>query len=130
MAGRHRTYCERHACLLERRIETFLDYQKNLLPQPAISGNIQNITIHYDGTGSEEIVVHKNQDTMTIQAQNRTLRDIADHIITFPNFVMHPDQECRVYTNENHPEYCGFNYQSASAIWNNSGDCAYLRNSV
>ncbi len=37
---------------------------------------------------------------------------------------------CRVYANEYHPEWCGFNYGSGSAIWNNSGDCAYLRDSA
>jgi hypothetical protein len=40
---------------------------------------------------------------------------------------MQPGQVCRVYTNEFHPEWCGFNYGRGSAIWNNSGDCAYLR---
>ena len=34
---------------------------------------------------------------------------------------------CRVYTDEAHPEWCNFNYGSGTAIWNNSGDCAYLR---
>ena len=41
--------------------------------------------------------------------------------------VMLPGQVCRIYTNEYHPECCGFNYGSGSAIWNNTGDCAYLR---
>jgi len=42
---------------------------------------------------------------------------------------MQPGQVCRVYTNEYHPEWCGFSFGSGSAIWNNSGDCAYLRDS-
>ena len=46
--------------------------------------------------------------------------------ISTPSFLMQPGQDCRVYTNENHPEWCGFNYGSGSAIWNNTGDCAYL----
>jgi hypothetical protein len=40
---------------------------------------------------------------------------------------MEPGKVCRIYTNENHPEWCGFNYGSGSAIWNNGGDTAYLR---
>jgi predicted ATPase with chaperone activity len=40
---------------------------------------------------------------------------------------MQPGDVCRIYTNENHPEWCGFNYGSGSAIWNNSGDTATLK---
>jgi hypothetical protein len=57
------------------------------------------------------------------------LRDEANHVFTFPNYLMEPGQVCRVYTNEYHPEWCGFSYGSGSAIWSNSGDCADLRDS-
>lgn len=89
------------------------------------------VDIFYDGVVSssepDEYVVIRNDDASPIQLQSWTLRDNADHTFTFPSFVMQPGQVCRVYTNENHPEWCGFNYGSGSAIWNNSGDCAYLR---
>jgi len=49
-------------------------------------------------------------------------------VFTFPNFSIQPNQTCRVYTNESHPEWCGFSYGSGSAIWNNTGDTATLRN--
>lgn len=99
-------------------------------PPPATTGNIQIINIFYDGDGSSEPDEHvdiRNDDSKSIQLQSWTLRDEADHVYTFPSFVIQPGQECRVYTNENHPEWCGFNYGSGSAIWNNTGDCAYLR---
>ena len=44
----------------------------------------------------------------------------------FPNFTLNPGQSCRVYTNEIHPEHCGFSFGRGSAIWSNSGDCGYL----
>jgi hypothetical protein len=44
----------------------------------------------------------------------------------FPSFVLQPGQACRVYTNETHPESCGFSFGSGRAIWNNQGDCGYL----
>lgn len=44
----------------------------------------------------------------------------------FPNFVIDPGQTCRVYTNEIHPETCGFSFESGVALWRNSGDCGYL----
>jgi hypothetical protein len=96
------------------------------------SGNIDITNIHFDGAGSrepDEYVEFRNNDSYAIQLQGWTLRDIANHTFTFPSYVMQPGQVCRVYTNEYHPEWCGFSYGSGSAIWNNSGDCAYLRDS-
>ena len=46
----------------------------------------------------------------------------------FPSFSMQPNQECRVYTDEYHPESCGFNFGSGNALWSNGGDCGYLYN--
>jgi hypothetical protein len=44
----------------------------------------------------------------------------------FPTYTMAAGQECRVYTNEVHSEWCGFSFGSPSALWSNSGDCGYL----
>ncbi len=101
-------------------------------PPPGNTGDVVIIDIFVDGAGSsepDEYVEIRNDDTSSIQLQGWTLRDIANHVYTFPSFVMTPGQVCRVYTNEIHPTWCSFNYGSGSAIWNNSGDCAYLRNS-
>lgn len=46
----------------------------------------------------------------------------------FPGFTLGPGQVCRVYTNEDHPDSCGFSFGSGKAIWNNGGDCGYLYN--
>lgn len=100
---------------------------------PASSGNVVITTIFYDGAGSQEpdeYVEISNDDTRAIQLQNWTLRDIANHVYTFPSFLMQPGQVCQVYTNQSHPESCGFNYGSGVAIWNNTGDCAYLRDNL
>lgn len=100
---------------------------------PATSGDVRIISIFYDGTGSQEpdeYVEIKNYDSNTIQLHNWTLRDIANHVYTFPNFLMAPGKVCRIYTNQWHAAYCNFNYQNGAAIWNNGGDCGYLRNSA
>ena len=110
-------------------IPTYLPIiQKNLTP-PKNTGHVTISDIHFEGTGSnepDEYVEIKNRDSFPIQLQNWTLSNDADHIFTFPSFVIQPDQICRVYTNENHPEWCGFNYGSESEIWNNSGGTAIL----
>jgi hypothetical protein len=102
-------------------------------PPIVISGNIQITTIFYNGVVStyepDEYVEIKNFDTRSIQVEGWSLRDIANHIFTFPNFIMAPNQTCRIYTNQNYPEFCSFNYGSGQAIWNNTGDTAYLMDS-
>jgi phosphatidylserine/phosphatidylglycerophosphate/cardiolipin synthase-like enzyme len=102
-------------------------------PQPGTTGDIRITYIYYDGAGSQEpdeYVRIQNYDSRSIQMDSWTLRDEANHVFTFPNYLMEPGQVCRIYTNEDHPEWCGFNYGSGSAIWNNGGDCAELRNST
>jgi micrococcal nuclease len=44
----------------------------------------------------------------------------------FPDFVLAPGQVCRVYTDEVHPEHCGFSFGSQQALWSNDGDCGFL----
>jgi len=44
----------------------------------------------------------------------------------FPSFTLQPGQACRVYTDEDHPERCGFSFGSGRALWNNKGECGYL----
>jgi hypothetical protein len=102
-------------------------------PPPA--GNVKIADIFYDGVkGSQEpdeyVEIH-NSGSGAVQLEGWTLRDAAStpHVFTFPNFLMQPGQTCRVYTNEFHEAWCGFSYGSGSAIWNNTGDCAYLRDS-
>ena len=99
---------------------------------PATTGLVEIRDIFFDPPGSEEggeYVVIENDESFPIQLLNWTLRDEAHHVFTFPSFVIQPNQQCRIYTNEYHPESCGFNYGSGTAIWNNTGDTAYLRDS-
>lgn len=100
-------------------------------PQPpAITGIVEIRDIVFNESGStepDEYVVIENDDSVPIQLKNWTKRDEANHIFTFPSFVIQPNQTCRVYTNEIHSEWCGFSYGSGKAIWNNGGDTAYLR---
>ncbi len=97
---------------------------------PAGSTKVVVTFIFVDGAGSaepDEYVEIKNTDSAAIQLERWTLSDNQNHVFTFPNFQMQPGATCRVYTNQDHPESCGFNYNSSSAIWNNGGDCAFLK---
>jgi competence protein ComEC len=100
-------------------------------PTPAPVGDVRIVDIFYDGVQGpaepDEYVEIQNFDSGPVQLAGWTLRDNANITFTFPAFVMAPGQVCRVYTNEDHPEWCGFSYGRGSAIWNNGGDCGFLR---
>ena len=102
-------------------------------PPPHNIGYVVITYIFYDGVlpqGPDEYVEIRNDDSFAIQLANWTLRDDANQVYTFPSFVIQPGQVCRIYTNEYHPEWCGFSYMSGLPIWNYTGGCAYLHDSV
>lgn len=100
-------------------------------PPVSSTGRIEILSIYFNGAGTaepDEFVEIKNVDDHSIRLAGWTLSDAANHVYTFPDRVMTPGQTCRVYTNQHHPEWCGFSYGSKAAIWNNTGDTATLRN--
>lgn len=92
------------------------------------TGWVEIVYISMHGTGSsepDEYVEIENDDSVPIQLMSWTLVG-ADHVFTFPSLVFQPNQKCRIYTNEYHPEWCGLSYESNSAIWKSTGDTANL----
>lgn len=102
------------------------------MPPVYTTGQIDIDLIFFDGVAGtaepDEYVQIRNRDGHAIQLQGWRLSDAAGHVFTFPSRVMQPNQTCRIYTNQVHPDSCGFSFGSGSAIWNNSGDTATLRN--
>ena len=105
------------------------------LPTPASTpeppANVQITDIFYDGVvpivESDEYAEITNLGAGSVNLLGWRLNaGDPGQDFYFPSFLLDPGQSCRIYTNENHPEYCGFNYGRGSAIWNNSGDCGYL----
>ena len=132
-AGNIVVTCDGTICTFPNKNRVFLTAVMQLAAggAPFQTGRVIITNIFYDGSGSaepDEYVEIQNQDTVAIQLQNWTLQDNANHTFTFPPFIIQPNQVCRVYTNENHPEWCSFNYAQSTSIWNNTGDCAFLRN--
>jgi len=98
------------------------------------SGSVVISYILYDGyvsrVESDEYAVIKNTGSTEVNLGGWRLNaGDPGQDFHFPNYVLAPGAECRVYTNENHPESCGFSFRSGKAIWNNKGDCGYLYNS-
>jgi beta-lactamase superfamily II metal-dependent hydrolase len=98
---------------------------------PVPVANVQITYIFYDGVvpsvESDEYAQITNQGAGTVNLLGWRLNaGDPGQDFYFPSFLINPGQSCRVYTNEFHPEYCGFNFGRGSAIWSNSGDCGYL----
>jgi micrococcal nuclease len=106
------------------------------LPPPptepaAAPGDVRISYIYYDGqvadVESDEYAVIKNVGGSPVNLSGWRLNaDDAGQDFWFPAFELQPGQECRVYTNENHPESCGFNFGNGRALWANSGECGHL----
>ena len=85
--------------------------------------------IFYNGQNepeSDEYVQIKNISPDPVQIGGWTLSAGHNQDFTFPAFELTPGQTCRVYTNEIHPESCGFSFGRDESLWSNSGDCGHL----
>ncbi len=95
--------------------------------------NVQITDIFFDGlvpqSESDEYAEVTNHGSGAVNLEGWRLNaGSPGQDFDFPSFVIDPGQTCRVYTNEIHPESCGFSFASGVALWLNSGDCGYLYN--
>ncbi len=101
---------------------------------PPAVGNVNITQVFYDGMeGSaepDEFVEIQAAAGAAVPLQGWSLSDNSGKTFWFPAYTMQPGQACRVYTNKDEPDWCGFNFKSGSGIWNNSGDCAILRDAA
>ena len=94
-------------------------------PEPEPEANVEIIYIFYDGVEegeADEYVEIENTGDAAVDLENWTLSDEADHIYTFPSYSLEPNQSIKIYTNMGE-----FSYERGAAVWNNTGDTAYLK---
>ena len=105
---------------------------------PPVQSGAANIVIqwvNYDGgvyrVESDEFAVIANQGSAPASLRGWRL-NAGDNgqDFGFPDYMLNPGAFCRVYTNEYHPDTCGFSFGRGQAIWNNKGDCGYLFDSA
>lgn len=90
------------------------------------------VTIYYDGqvprVESDEYCEIRNEGGSAVNLSGWRLNaDDEGQDFWFPDYVLEPGASCRVYTNEVHPESCGFSFGSRQALWNNSDpECGRL----
>jgi hypothetical protein len=100
-------------------------------PQPTegARGGLRLGELHYDGAipqiESDEYIEVINQGP-PLDVAGWVLQDDDGNSFTFPAYTMGPGAACRVYTNELHPDTCGFSFGVNRSIWTNSGDVAVL----
>ncbi len=99
------------------------------------ASDVQITYIFHDGlvfrTESDEYVEITNLGDQAQDLAGWMLKDISEGYpsFTFPSYILAPGKSIRVYTNEYHPEWGGFNFEYGRAIWNNSEpDIAVLYN--
>lgn len=100
-------------------------------PPPPAPANVQITYIFYDGVvprvESDEYAEIGNLGSQAVNLGGWRLNaDDAGQDFWFPGFDLQPGQRCRVYTNEYHPDHCGFSYGNGQALWNNDGECGHL----
>jgi endonuclease YncB( thermonuclease family) len=98
---------------------------------PASVANIQITFILFDGAvpqlESDEFVQITNQGSFSVNLQEWRLNaGDPEQDFYFPDFQLDPGLSCRIYTNEYHPEHCGFSFGMGQEVWKNAGDCGYL----
>jgi endonuclease YncB( thermonuclease family) len=101
-------------------------------PSATISaaGDVVIVKVAFRGTAwqePEEFVEIYNSGVSPVQLEGWSVRDIKNHVFVFPRFVLGPGQYCRVFTNLYSRQHCGFSFFNPAPIWENDGDCAYLK---
>jgi hypothetical protein len=98
----------------------------------ASAADVQITFIEYDPPGSDvegEYVRIENLGGSVADMSDWTLRDEANKVFTFPAFTLSPGAAVQVWTKGGTDTVTDLYWGSGSAIWNNTGDCAYLRDS-
>lgn len=96
-------------------------------------GGVVILTVHYDAAGNDwqnlndEYVVIKNEGNESVDMTGWTLSDEANHVFTFPSFVLNAGATVTVYTGSGNNTQDKLYWGSSSPIWNNDHDTAYLK---
>ena len=96
-------------------------------PYPAV---VRITHIEYNPPGDDvqgEYVRIQNQGAAAANMTNWTLWDLANHCYTFPTFWLKAGSTVRVWTKAGSNTGTDLYWGRGSAVWNNTGDTAYLR---
>ncbi|MEW6295859.1 MAG: lamin tail domain-containing protein [Candidatus Diapherotrites archaeon] len=97
---------------------------------------IQIMNFHFNASGNDnynlndEYVSFKNACAYPIEMSGWSIKDEATNTYTFPSFILKPNSIFTLYTGSGtNTETQLFWRRSGYAVWNNTGDTMYVRNS-
>ena len=99
---------------------------------PTVAPGVYITDIVYDPPGDDlagEYVTIKNTNSSSKNLQNWTLRDDSGNIYTFPSYSLGSGSTVKVWSKAGSNSGNNLYWGSTQPIWNNGGDCAYLRDS-
>lgn len=79
---------------------------------------------------AEYVVVSNSSYNTTYRLTGYTIRDRSGHVYKFPTFSLRPRASVTVHTGRGTNTGTNLYWGSRAYIWTNSGDTAYLRNTV
>jgi hypothetical protein len=106
--------------------------EEEVSPVPG-TGEVKIGHIEYNPDGSDaegEYVDLQNLGTATVDITGWTLRDEADTVFTFPSFSLASLAQVRVWVKPGVDDATNLYWGRNSAIWNNTGDTATLRDAT
>ncbi|MCW4031939.1 MAG: lamin tail domain-containing protein [Candidatus Bathyarchaeota archaeon] len=102
--------------------------------EPTYEEYIYVVTFHYDAAGNDhenlndEYIILGNKGNLSTDMTSWTIKDEANHIFTFPAFVLKVGENVTIYSGSDINTEDSLYWNSEDAIWNNDGDTLYLRN--
>lgn len=99
-------------------------------PSPSVQKVVWIQEINFNPPGRDvdsEYLVIRNDTAAAVGMLNWTLRDAANHVFTFPSFVLQTGSSVKVWTKVGVNDAVNLFWGSNAAVWNNTGDTAVLR---
>ena len=109
-----------------------LELQEERIEQTPLQ-DIQITYVEYDPPGDDvqgEFVRIENSGRAVADMTGWTLRDEAGHQFTFPAYGLKAGKYVRVWTKTGANTATDLYWGRGQAVWNNTGDCAYLQDST
>jgi pimeloyl-ACP methyl ester carboxylesterase len=99
-----------------------------LYPTPA--NVVRIVEVYFDPPGrdiDEEYVEIRNGTAAAVGMERWTLRDVKNHVFTFPEFELPAGSSAKVWTKAGADDAENLFWGRRAAVWNNEGDRAVLR---
>jgi hypothetical protein len=98
-------------------------------PTPVVQHVVWIRELNYNPPGPDvdmEYIAIQNDTQAAISMDNWTIRDVAEHVFTFPSFVLQVGSSVKVWTKSGNGDAENLFWGRGKAVWNNTGDTAIL----